>query len=143
LEVDRWYHQLDRAIMSADKPVLLIAHSLDAALSVRWLQETRCHDRVSGAFLVAIADVQQAQCSEAARLLDFAIRLDRELPVPSMMVASRNDDWLSFDRATFFARSLGSRFIDAGFAGHIGTTAKLGNWADGLSSLTDFIGTLA
>jgi len=75
--------------------------------------------------------------------MDFAIHLDRKLPVPSMVIASRNDEWLSFERATFFARSLGSRIIDAGFAGHIGAAPKLGNWADEFSSLTDFVGTLA
>jgi len=139
---DPWYRRLDHAIMCAGRPVLLIAHSLGAALSISWLQTTRCPERVAGAFLVAVADIDRTHCPEASRLQDFAVQFDRKLPVPSVMIASHNDEWLSFNRATLFARSLGSRIIDVGFAGHIGTAAKLGLWADGLSHLADFAETI-
>jgi hypothetical protein len=66
----------------------------------------------------------------------------RPLPFPSMVLASRNDEVVSFERAQVFATAWGSHLIDVGPLGHIGSAAKLGLWPQGLVWLGQFIGSL-
>jgi len=53
------------------------------------------------------------------------------LPFPSILVASRNDPYISFSRARLLAQFWGCRFADAGEAGHINADSGLGDWAFG------------
>src|SRR3546814_9906144 len=48
-------------------------------------------------------------------------------PFPSILVASRNDPYISFGRARLLAQFWGSRFADAGEAGHINADSALGD----------------
>ena len=63
------------------------------------------------------------------------------LPFSSMVLASRNDYRVSFERAKFFADAWGSIFVDAGSLGHMDT--ELGLWPHGLVWLGQFVGTLS
>jgi len=47
--------------------------------------------------------------------------LTQLLPFPSMLLASRNDHRVSFERAKFFAENWGSQFVDVGALGHMDT----------------------
>jgi predicted alpha/beta hydrolase family esterase len=49
-----------------------------------------------------------------------------------MVVASRTDPRVTFDKAQEFAATWGADFADAGDLGHIGNEAKLGLWPTGL-----------
>jgi hypothetical protein len=53
------------------------------------------------------------------------------LPFPTIVVASRNDPTVSFNRARFLAESWGSEFIDLGAAGHINEKSGYGLWPEG------------
>lgn len=64
------------------------------------------------------------------------------LPFPSMVVASRNDELVTFARAEVFAAAWGSTLVDAGSNGHLGSAAKLGAWPFGLIALGQFLATL-
>ena len=66
--------------------------------------------------------------------------LMRPLPFPSMLLASRDDHRVSFERAKVFAQAWGSSFVDAGALGHMGR--ELGLWPQGLVWLGQFIGSL-
>jgi uncharacterized protein len=66
----------------------------------------------------------------------------QSLPFPSMVLASRNDERVSFERAQTFAKAWGSYLVDVGALGHIGSAAKLGLWPQGLVWLGQFIGSL-
>src|SRR3972149_6660062 len=61
------------------------------------------------------------------------------LPFPSGVVASRDDDRVSFDRAEAFAVAWGSTLIDAGNHGHLGSAAQLGVWPSGLLWFGQFL----
>jgi predicted alpha/beta hydrolase family esterase len=63
----------------------------------------------------------------------------RRLPFPSVVVASRDDPYVDIDRATAFARSWGSRFVDLGRAGHINVDAGYGPWAKGRTILRSLL----
>jgi hypothetical protein len=69
--------------------------------------------------------------------------LVKRLPFPSVVLASRNGDRVTFDRAEFFASAWGSRFIDVGAQGHIGSAMKLGLWPQGLVWLGQFIASIS
>ena len=68
----------------------------------------------------------------------FAIA-DRQLPlppdVPGLVVASRNDPWMSFERAEYWSRQWQVPLFDAGEVGHINAQSGHGEWSQGLNLL--------
>lgn len=128
-----WVQRLDAAIHAAQRPVILVAHSL-GCLAVAWwaaLHRTGYRDPVAGALLVAPADAERpGTCS---RIAGFGPVPMHPLPFPSILVASRNDPYAAFDRSAGFARSWGSHLVDAGEAGHLNADSDLGDWPLGIS----------
>jgi predicted alpha/beta hydrolase family esterase len=53
------------------------------------------------------------------------------LDVPTVLVASRNDPWMSFDRSRDLADDLGADLIDLGHAGHVNVASGFGPWPGG------------
>ena len=49
----------------------------------------------------------------------------------TIVVASENDEWVSLERAKFFAAKWGSEFISIGNAGHINAASGYGQWQQG------------
>lgn len=123
-----WVNKLNLAIHRAGRPVVLVAHSL-GCLTVAWWAEYEQPgaDRgVIGALLVAPPDVDRPGLDP--RLARFAACPRGELPFPSVLVASRDDPYCSLPTAMALARDWGSRFADAGAAGHINAESDLGDW---------------
>ncbi|MEK6349793.1 MAG: alpha/beta hydrolase [Burkholderia sp.] len=52
----------------------------------------------------------------------------RRLPVPSILIGSETDPWMSLGDARELARQFGSAFVNLGDAGHINTAAGFGPW---------------
>ena len=104
---------------------ILVGHSLGSVLISRILTKYP-QLKVRAALLVAPAspDVDR-------RIAGFAPLLQSRLPVPSMLVASRNDPWMSFSQAEAQARAWGSDLIDLGYAGHINVASGYGPWPEG------------
>ena len=131
-----WVNQLNLAIHKAartwaGRPVILVAHSL-ACHVVSWWAEYERPDAdgpVKGALLVAPPEVEQGEVDP--RLARFAPVMPRALPFPSILAASRDDPWIAFGRARRLARIWRSRFIDAGWLGHINAESGLRDWPFG------------
>lgn len=131
--LDDWVAALDAAIGSGP-PAVLAAHSL-GCLAV--IHRT---DRVGGsaagiesALLVAPPDAEREDAPpEIAR---FAPIPTRRLPFTTIVVASRTDPWIDFDRARELARAWGAELVDAGDAGHVNTDAGFGPWPAGKTLL--------
>lgn len=104
---------------------ILVGHSLGAVLIARLLA-TWPHLRVRAALLVAPAETEGAD-----RINHFGPIPQVRLDVPTTVVVSRNDPWMSFGRARHLARAWGSDLVDAGFAGHINVASGFGPWAYG------------
>jgi uncharacterized protein len=134
-----WAAQLTLAVARCRRPVLFITHSLGTALVMRWAHE---HDtrRVAGAFLVAASDRDRFDQAPDAPIRGFAPMLTTALPFPSMLLGSRDDHRVTFERAKFFADAWGSIFVDVGSLGHMDT--ELGLWPQGLVWLGQFIACL-
>lgn len=144
-EPDRriWTERLDAALAMTDGPILLVAHSL-GCLTIAWWALGADHaklERVRGALLVAPPDVDASDAHPFVRR--FAPAPGRVLPFPSILVASRNDRYAAFDRLEALAKAWGSRFVDAGHAGHINANSKLKGWPDGEVLLEELIGVAA
>ncbi len=134
-----WVTKLDQAVRTAQAPVVLVAHSL-GCLAVAWwaaLSPQPYGWPVAGALLVAPADVDRHD--GPPELAGFAPAPAQLLPFPSILVASRDDPWIRYERAAALAGAWGSHLVDAGSAGHINAASGVGDWAEGQALLAELI----
>lgn len=136
-----WVDQLEKAVASATRPVVLVAHSL-GVLTVAQAAPRLGGERIIGAFLVAPPDPEQAG-DVPEPIAAFSPVPTAPLPFPSLLVASRNDPYCSFERAQEIALDWGSALVDAGEAGHINSDSGHGPWPEGLMRLGAFLGKLS
>jgi uncharacterized protein len=110
---------------------VLVAHSLGCIAIAHWAAEYKHGGagRVLAALLVAPADVDAPTARQAVH--GFRPVPLGPLPFSSVVVASRTDPYLSFERATELAQAWGSSLVDAGDAGHLNTDAGYGPWPEG------------
>ncbi|WP_082666003.1 alpha/beta hydrolase [Aureimonas sp. AU4] len=123
-----WLHALEARIAASAPGVILVAHSLGCAL-VGALSQRPSASHVGGALLVAPADVSSLTRSHPTAA-DFDVGTSRTLPFASIVVASRNDPFMKFERAEEHAGIWGSALIDLGAAGHINIGSGYGRWPD-------------
>lgn len=126
-----WLSKLDTAIAVADAPVILVAHSLGCH-AVAWWNQLADDDRLSrvaGALLVAPPWV--GDLAADSPLSAFAPLARDRFAFPSILAASRNDPYASFGHSRKMAQRWGSRFVGAGWTGHINTESGLGSWPYG------------
>ena len=138
-----WAVKLTEAVSHATKPVLLIAHSAGTSLTMRWASERPdLAYRIAGAFLVAPSDRDVLEGTPDNPIKGFGPMLLKPLPFKAMVVASRDDHLVAFERATAFADAWKATLVDAGFNGHLGSAAQLGIWPSGLVTLGQFLRSL-
>src|SRR4029450_11012361 len=117
-----WVETLEHEIRTAGEPVVRVAHSL-GCLAVAHCARDRTL-RVHGALLVAPPDVERPDFPPVME--GFAPIPRGPLPFPSILVASRNDNFSDFARSTALARGWGSRLVDAGASGPRNGAAGVG-----------------
>lgn len=123
---EAWETELAGAILT-HPGCILVGHSLGAILAARVLSRWP-QLKVAAALLVAPADPDRSP-----RLAAFAGIPERPLGVPTMLVASRNDPWMSFAQSMALASAWGADLVDLGFAGHINVASGFGPWPEALS----------
>lgn len=135
-DLEEWLETLHRHIVACEVAPVLVAHSLACSLVVHWGK--RFGHGVGAALLVSPSDVD-SPAHTPSRVHSFSpIPLVR-LPFPGIVVASTNDPRVGFERARFFARSWGSRFVAVSGAGHINDSSGLGEWAEGRKLLQELL----
>lgn len=134
-----WTREIANAVNAAERPVVLVAHSLGVAAAVQAVEDF--DKRVAGAFLVAPPDVANPAI-RPRHLMTFGPYPREPLPFPSVVVASRNDPYCGFDVAEDIAGAWGSLFMDAGEAGHINAESGHGPWPEGLLVFARFLSRL-
>jgi hypothetical protein len=132
-DLDAWLAGLDSAANRAVRPILFVTHSLGGLLVAAWAE--RCSVPVAGAFLVVPPDATSPAFPNSIK--GFANPSSR-LKFPSMLVATRNDRYASFDASRAMAATLGSTFVDAGDKHHINPAAGFGPWPQGEHLLANF-----
>ncbi len=111
--------------------IILIGHSLGCAAIVHWA--AHYNKEIKCALLVAPSDPEAAHYNFPA--IGFAPLPKEKMNFKTVVVASENDEWVSIERAKFFAESWGSEFINIGNAGHINVSAGYSHWDEGLEIL--------
>ncbi len=135
-EHDDWVSALNREISAAKGPVILIAHSLGTITVAEWAAEYDS-DKILGALLVAIPDVQRPDLPNAIQ--GFSNPRLEPLPFPSIAVLSSNDPYSALPRGRLFAQRLGAQIEEIGDYGHINHESGLGEWEAGLAWLDQLI----
>ncbi|NBN65022.1 RBBP9/YdeN family alpha/beta hydrolase [Pannonibacter tanglangensis] len=126
-DLDDWCAALERAVMAAAEPPVLVAHSLACLLVAHWAARSR--RPVRAALLVSVPDPAAACFPVEAR--SFAGAPDARLPFPAVMVASSNDPFATLDYARARSAAWGARLVEAGALGHINGKSGLGAWPEG------------
>ncbi|MDB5737667.1 MAG: esterase [Sphingomonas bacterium] len=130
-----WIARLERAIAEARGPVVLVAHSLSCHLVAWWanMAGEAASRPVAGAMLVAPPDLDRTQIDP--RIAAFAPSPRAVLPFPTIVVASRDDPYASFQRQREMAGNWLASFCDAGSIGHINGASGIGTWHEGQATL--------
>ena len=116
---------LRRLLAPCTRPALLVGHSLGALASVCLAAELPA--KVAGVMLVAPAEPARFHAEDDVP--------STALGVPSVLVASHTDPFMSFERAEYWATVWGSELVDLGEAGHINVDSGFGQWNFGLDVL--------
>ncbi len=111
------------AVNEAERPVVIVAHSLGVATVVQAIPQFR--KPVAGAFFVAPPDVANPEI-RPRHLMTFGPYPRDPLPFPSITVASRNDPFGAYEHAEDITNAWGSFLIDAGESGHINSDSGHG-----------------
>lgn len=133
-DLEDWISALDRAVGTASKPPVLVAHSLACLLVAHWQLVSTAP--VTGAFLVAVPNPQsEAFPTEAA---SFANPPPSKFRFPSLIIASANDPYGTIEHARERASQWGSGIVEVGELGHVNEASGLGDWPQGKALLVAF-----
>jgi predicted alpha/beta hydrolase family esterase len=127
-DLDDWIAVVAAAVI-ANPNATLVGHSLGAIL-IAHLAARMPDLPIAGALLVAPADVEESRKS-LALIRGFGPLPLAPIPYRSILVASRNDAYMRFERAKVLASVWESQFLDLGHAGHINVASGYGPWEEG------------
>lgn len=139
-KLDDCLANLDAAIARGTRPAVLICHSLSCSLAAHWAAGNR-PGRVAAMFLVAPSDVEDPKHTPDC-VRNFAPMPLLKCPVPSLVVASTDDPYVTIHRAEAFAQSWGADFCNVGELGHINSASRLQVWPQGLLLLGQLLARL-
>lgn len=128
-DIDRWVGSIRRLLAQHPRPAILVGHSLGALAACCVAVDHP--GLVAGIMLVAPAEPSKFEVDERVPTGD--------LGVPSMLVASRNDPFMSFRRAEHWASVWHSELVDIGEAGHINAESGFGRWPYGLEVVRELV----
>jgi uncharacterized protein len=134
-ELQAWLAALSVAVAASPAAPIIVAHSLGCLAVAHFVA---CGGRARAALLVAVPEPGGPEWPEVAQ--SFAPVPLTAIPFPTLVVASRDDPYGSFDYAHSYAKAWGSAFHDAGPAGHINAESGLGAWPAGRKLLRDLCG---
>ncbi len=134
-----WTARLAETANGADRPIVLVAHSLGIPTAIHALP--LIEKPIAGAFFVAPPDVENPDV-RPRHLMTFGPYPRDPLPFPSVTIASRSDPFCAFEVAEDIAGAWGSLFIDAGEAGHINADSGHGPWPEGSMVFASFLSRL-
>ncbi len=142
--LDAWQGRILEEVARAERPVILVAHSLGAlaaAHAALLLAKGAGAGKIKGGFLVAPPSVEVLSKIEAVDAAFLALPAT-PLPFPALVIASRDDPFSPFAASADLARLLGAELVDAGFSGHINIDSGHGPWPEGLLRFAGFLKTL-
>ena len=137
--LEAWTERLVAAIGAAERPVVLVAHSLGVITVAH--TASLVAERVAGAFLVAPPSPAVMLTIAAVDPAFAAVPRD-PLPFPALLVASRDDPYAAYADSEGLAKSWHVELVDAGLSGHLNDKSGHGPWPEGLMRFAGFLKTL-
>lgn len=134
--LDTWRARLAttlRALPATGPGAILVAHSLGCLLVAHLAADPAslaAVARIAGAVLVAPCDLAATEALHPG-LIRFAEPPRRRLPFPTVVIGSRNDVYMPFDRLTARSAEWGAELVDIGHAGHINLASGFGRFPRG------------
>lgn len=135
---EAWVSRLQAEIARAEKPVILVAHSV-GVLTVAHAAQGWRSDNIAGAFLVGPSDWERPEMAEKYPAHGFDPVPLEKLGCPAIVLASKNDPTCSMETAERWAAAWFARFADAGEAGHFRESDGFGPWPEGLLAFANFV----
>lgn len=120
-----WSAQVGHALKRSARPAIVVAHSFGCLATVH--RAAAGAPNLAGALLVAPADPARFDVQHQLAV--------PPLEIPTIVVGSENDPWLTYEGAQLWAERWGSEFVNAGALGHINADSGLGDWPFGLALL--------
>lgn len=133
-ELSDWIQALDKAVLAAPSPTVIVAHSLACLLVAHWAQ--RWDKRVVGALLVAVPDPAGPAFPRAAA--SFGDPPGTPLPFRALIVASANDPYSSLEYSRCRSETWRTGLVEVGRLGHINGSSGVGDWPQGRRLLDAF-----
>lgn len=130
--LERWLARAVAAV-EVEPGAFLVGHCLGAVLAAH-LATRRPDLPIAGLLLVAPADVDRRAATHP-RVASFAPLPVTPLAAPAIVVASRDDPWMSIERSRSLAEGWEAGFVDVGEVGHVNAASGLGLWTEGLALL--------
>jgi len=132
-----WIARLEEVLLESDVPAVLVAHSLGCLQSAAWAAHSRNTRLVKGAMLVAPPQAEREDLRQ--QLPGWAPILRQPLPFRSVLVASADDPYGTFDHARTLAAQWHSMLHPIGPRGHINADSGLGDWPEGHALLQELL----
>ncbi|WP_240648364.1 RBBP9/YdeN family alpha/beta hydrolase [Pararobbsia silviterrae] len=114
-DIEQWTQRALSQLVRIDEPYVVAAHSFGCLTTVQALISDLPH--LVGVLLVAPANPTRFEIAALNR---------RRLRVPSIVVASDTDPWMSATHARDLAHDWGSAYINLGDVGHINVASGFG-----------------
>lgn len=145
---DAWVGKLIATLATVARPAIVVAHSI-GVITLAHAARKLPAEMVTGAFLVAPADVEQAHLWPETEGHTFDHQKSGFAPVPkdefgfpATLVASSSDPYCSLERAEMLAAGWNATLINAGPLGHINVGSGHGPWPEGLLKFGKFLQSL-
>ncbi|MBF7685278.1 alpha/beta hydrolase [Acinetobacter sp. B10A] len=129
--LDQWIEQWVKTIATTQNGKLqIIAHSFGCLTSIAALaQHPHLQPRIEKLILVAPANPARFSSHGFAQPEHdhlFTYFKSLQINVPTVMLVSENDPWLSFDDAKYFAKQWKVPYVNLGQVGHINVDSGFG-----------------
>jgi uncharacterized protein len=125
-----WIHQFVNRLNQIDEPVQIVAHSFGCLTTVAAIQQhPELAKKIKKLILVAPANPSRFGENGFARnsLTNYSTYFHQiKINIPTTMLISENDPWLSFKDAKNLARAWNIKPINLGQVGHINVEAGFG-----------------
>jgi len=127
--LETWRNGILAQLDQIQSPAVLIAHSFGTLASASIAAEYP--EKIAALFLAAPADPNKFGITEQLP--------QNFLSVPTKIIASSNDPWMSEHKAAYWALLWGADYLRIKNVGHINSQSNLGDWPQGIQELNGLI----
>jgi len=129
---EEWAATLEAAVKrNGSGHAVIVAHSLGCLVVAHWAAKQ--HTPIKAALLVAVPDSLGTNFPGEAS--GFSLIPMRKFAFRSIVVASTNDPYGTFEYTSQLAKAWGSELVNIGNCGHVNANSGLGVWDEGYQLL--------